>query len=97
MQGQTSTCAQCGELFVFSDAERAFFEAKGLVPPKRCRSCRVARRGAREQRFGGGAPKNKPEGRGAPKNKPEAEHETAALDPADMDAEREVGVPAIIE
>jgi CxxC-x17-CxxC domain-containing protein len=41
--GESIPCAQCGELFVFSSAERAFYDSKGLVPPKRCKSCRAAR------------------------------------------------------
>jgi CxxC-x17-CxxC domain-containing protein len=37
-------CAECGVAFVFTAAEGEFYEAQGLVAPKRCRSCRRARK-----------------------------------------------------
>ncbi len=149
--GESIPCAQCGELFVFSSAERAFYDSKGLVPPKRCKSCRAARaaRAAgksadRTDRTdvpasgvpssgdrpsweatctGCGAPASVPfepkAGREVfcsrcwharrdllrtrrlqPQSKAEGEAEAGRelpLDAADTDAEREVGMPAIIE
>src|SRR5262249_10104018 len=52
MSDQQITCSECGGAFVFTEAERDFYAAKGLAgPPKRCKSRRQARRAARE---GGG-------------------------------------------
>jgi CxxC-x17-CxxC domain-containing protein len=129
MTGQSNPCTQCGEPFVFTDAERAFFEAKGLLPPKRCKACRAARKTqskpqARPSRpssdrplwpatctgCGGQAavPFEPRAGRdvfcgrcwSTRRDPPRAglpENGADSLDPADTDAEREVGVPAIIE
>ena len=36
-------CQDCGNKFVFSANEQRFYEEKGYVPPKRCKSCRNAR------------------------------------------------------
>lgn len=36
-------CRDCGKSFVFSTTEQKFYEEKGFVPPKRCKSCRNAR------------------------------------------------------
>lgn len=41
-------CADCGETFEFSDGEQEFFKARGYTPPKRCKSCRKAKK----ERFG---------------------------------------------
>jgi CxxC-x17-CxxC domain-containing protein len=42
------TCGDCGGTFVFTEAERVFYEARGLaVPPKRCKACRQARKQGR--------------------------------------------------
>lgn len=41
-------CSDCGTSFVFSAGEQAFFESKGYTnTPKRCPSCREARRAQR--------------------------------------------------
>jgi CxxC-x17-CxxC domain-containing protein len=37
-------CAECGASFVFSADEAAIFAQRGLVAPKRCKSCRRARK-----------------------------------------------------
>lgn len=59
-------CSDCGTTFLFSSAEAAFFNEKGLTRPKRCKACRIARKerngggfrgGAREGGFGGGGPR----------------------------------------
>jgi CxxC-x17-CxxC domain-containing protein len=125
MTGQSIPCTECGELFVFTDAERSFFESKGLLPPKRCKACRATRKSqGRTTRPSGerplwaatctgcGAPAAVPfeprAGRDvfcsrcwhARREAPRAglqENRAGRLDPADTDAEREVGVPAIIE
>ncbi len=42
-QDRTLTCRDCGESFVFSAGEQAFFASKGLQnDPQRCVSCRAA-------------------------------------------------------
>lgn len=46
------TCRDCGEAFVFSSGEQAFFATKGLQhDPQRCPSCRQV---ARQTRSAGG-------------------------------------------
>lgn len=37
-------CQDCGEEFIFSERDQAFYEEKGFIPPKRCRFCRNARK-----------------------------------------------------
>ncbi|MBI2866461.1 MAG: zinc-ribbon domain containing protein [Chloroflexi bacterium] len=47
---KTLTCAECGAEFVFTASEQEFFASRGYVnEPKRCPTCREARR---SQRFG---------------------------------------------
>jgi CxxC-x17-CxxC domain-containing protein len=54
MSDQQITCAECGNIFVFSASEQAFYSERGLAsPPKRCKACRQARRASGEG--GGGA------------------------------------------
>lgn len=36
-------CQDCGNSFVFSEAEQRFYEEKNFIPPKRCKACRNAR------------------------------------------------------
>lgn len=37
-------CIDCGEAFVFTSGEQAFFRDKGLLnPPKRCKECKKAK------------------------------------------------------
>jgi hypothetical protein len=46
---QELTCCECGEPFVWSLGEQRFFaEHRLLHPPKRCPSCRDAKRRARQ-------------------------------------------------
>jgi CxxC-x17-CxxC domain-containing protein len=56
------TCAECGEIFPFSESEQDYYRERGLSHPKRCKPCRDARRanfgssaattsGATRQRF----------------------------------------------
>jgi CxxC-x17-CxxC domain-containing protein len=58
MSDQQIQCSDCGNAFVFTEAERAFYDSKGLAsPPKRCAPCRKARKLANpDRRPAGGAP-----------------------------------------
>jgi CxxC-x17-CxxC domain-containing protein len=47
-EDRSLTCRDCGESFVFSAGEQAFFASKGLTnDPQRCVSCRAAAKRAR--------------------------------------------------
>jgi CxxC-x17-CxxC domain-containing protein len=47
-QDRTLTCRDCGEPFLFSSGEQAFFAGKGLAnDPQRCSTCRAAAKRAR--------------------------------------------------
>jgi CxxC-x17-CxxC domain-containing protein len=47
-EDRTLTCRDCGQTFVFSAGEQAFFASKGLThDPQRCASCRSAQKQAR--------------------------------------------------
>lgn len=37
-------CADCGNEFIFTEGEQAFYKEKGFADPKRCKSCRDARK-----------------------------------------------------
>lgn len=41
---QTLTCRDCGQQFVFTAGEQAFYDERGYTPPQRCSSCRQARK-----------------------------------------------------
>src|SRR5271154_773615 len=57
MSDQQITCAECGNIFVFSAAEQQFYSERGLAaPPKRCKGCRQARRAAQGDSGGGRGP-----------------------------------------
>jgi CxxC-x17-CxxC domain-containing protein len=61
-------CTNCGETFVFSAAEASVFADRGLTAPKRCKTCRRARKEqADAARTGGTArgahPSHRPTGR----------------------------------
>ncbi len=53
-------CADCGQQFVFTASEQDFYAQRGFSEPKRCTSCRSARKsarpddGGRSGGFGGG-------------------------------------------
>jgi len=52
---KTLTCQDCGQSFVFSADDQEFFAGKGYSEPKRCPSCRQARkteRGGGRQSYG---------------------------------------------
>ena len=47
-------CADCGQEFVFSKNEQAFYAERGFTnEPKRCKNCRDKRKNAREGNGGG--------------------------------------------
>jgi CxxC-x17-CxxC domain-containing protein len=55
MSDQQITCSECGDTFVFTAAEQAFYAEKQLAsPPKRCKACRQARKASRGDARGGG-------------------------------------------
>lgn len=41
---KTITCVDCSKQFTMTPAEQEWFKKKGLLLPKRCRDCRVAKR-----------------------------------------------------
>lgn len=67
-------CADCGASFLFSAAEAAVFEERGLAAPKRCKDCRRARK---DRNQSGGAPARGPRG---PRNG-QPGHDAAARGP----------------
>ena len=48
------TCRDCGQEFVFTAGEQAFYQERGFSEPQRCPSCRAARKAARGDGGGGG-------------------------------------------
>lgn len=52
MQDLQLTCSDCGQEFTFSGEDQAFFQERGYSVPKRCKSCRQAKKN--EQAGGGG-------------------------------------------
>lgn len=48
---KTLTCQDCGQPFTFTAEEQEFFSSKGYSEPKRCPTCRQARKA---ERGGGG-------------------------------------------
>ncbi len=54
-QDRTLTCLDCGESFTFSADDQQYHAEKGYTnEPKRCPSCRQARRSDRGGGYGGG-------------------------------------------
>lgn len=51
---RTLTCQDCGQSFTFSADDQEFFATKGYTEPKRCPSCRQARKAERGGGGGGG-------------------------------------------
>jgi CxxC-x17-CxxC domain-containing protein len=51
---KTLTCQDCGQSFTFSADDQEFFATKGYSEPKRCPSCRQARKSDRGGGGGGG-------------------------------------------
>ena len=56
---RTIACADCGQEFVFTASEQQFYADRGFSDPRRCPSCRQARKTARggdgDYAGGGGA------------------------------------------
>ena len=50
-QDRNITCTECGQEFVFSEDDQQYHSERGYSDPKRCPSCRAARR---SQSGGGG-------------------------------------------
>jgi CxxC-x17-CxxC domain-containing protein len=46
------TCSDCGQEFTFTAADQQFFQERGFSTPKRCKPCRMAKKG--DQGGGGG-------------------------------------------
>ena len=44
---RTVTCRDCGQEFVFTAGEQAFYQERGFSEPQRCPSCRAARKAQR--------------------------------------------------
>jgi len=54
-EDRTITCADCGQEFTFTASEQAFYAEKGFSDaPKRCKSCRQARKSQRNAPSYGG-------------------------------------------
>src|SRR5215470_12369270 len=65
-EDKSITCVDCGEEFIFTAGEQAFYRERGLTnEPTRCKRCREARKASRGESgghgggggFGGGAGK----------------------------------------
>jgi CxxC-x17-CxxC domain-containing protein len=44
----TLTCRDCGQAFVFTSGEQAFYASRGFSEPSRCADCRAARKAQRD-------------------------------------------------
>lgn len=44
MPDEHLTCLDCKQDFIFTDGEAAFYAARGLIAPKRCKDCRAKRK-----------------------------------------------------
>ena len=51
---KTLTCADCGQEFTFTASEQDFYNERGFTEPRRCASCRAARKAQRNSDTGGG-------------------------------------------
>lgn len=51
---RTITCRDCGQPFVFTAGEQAFYQERGFSEPQRCPGCRAERKAQRNQSGGGG-------------------------------------------
>jgi CxxC-x17-CxxC domain-containing protein len=51
---KTLTCADCGQPFLFSESEQSFYAERGFTEPRRCSSCRAARKAQRDGGSAGG-------------------------------------------
>ena len=49
MEDKTLVCQDCGQEFVFTAGEQAFYKEKGFEnEPKRCKACRDKKKAARQ-------------------------------------------------
>ena len=48
MSDKTLTCRDCGEEFVFTAGEQAFYQERGFSEPQRCNNCRQKRKQERQ-------------------------------------------------
>lgn len=62
MADQELMCSDCGQSFTFTAEDQAFFQERGYSTPKRCKSCRQAKK--QEQAGGGGGGYQRSETRG---------------------------------
>lgn len=53
MSDRTVTCRDCGDAFVFTAGEQAFYTERGFSEPQRCPTCRAARKTQRNGDGGG--------------------------------------------
>ena len=44
LEDEIITCCDCGEFFLWTVGEQAYYKSKKLSPPRRCKSCRDKRR-----------------------------------------------------
>jgi CxxC-x17-CxxC domain-containing protein len=51
---KTLTCADCGQQFVFSESEQQFYADRGFSEPRRCPTCRAARKSQQRASGSGG-------------------------------------------
>ena len=54
MSDRTLTCRDCGQQFVFTEGEQAFYTERGFSEPTRCKPCRDVRKQQRNAGGGGG-------------------------------------------
>ena len=52
-QDKTLTCADCGQEFTFTSSEQQFYADRQFTEPRRCPSCRAARKASRGDSGGG--------------------------------------------
>ena len=53
-QDKTLTCADCNQSFAFTATEQQFYADRQFSEPRRCASCRAAKKAARGDSGGGG-------------------------------------------
>jgi CxxC-x17-CxxC domain-containing protein len=53
-QDKTLTCADCNQEFTFTASEQQFYADRQFSEPRRCASCRAAKKAARGDSGGGG-------------------------------------------
>jgi CxxC-x17-CxxC domain-containing protein len=54
LEDKTIDCVECGASFVFTAGEQEFHQSRGFSDPRRCPSCRQARKAASGGGGGGG-------------------------------------------